>query len=333
MGSYIRQAIFGVVAGNLISAILVAQSPPDPLGVEPTPERKALGRRLFFDEILSEDGTVSCATCHQPNKGWADGLPKAVGIRGSVGPLHTPSILNAAYSGPQFWNGRTEGLVTQALLPLENRLEMGGPGNEAVAVRRLRADPAYVRDFALAFGQPPSALLMATAIACFETGVVTRNVPVEQRRNGKMVLTDEGEIGYNIFVKANCVRCHVPPFYTDSDFHNNGASFGFGDIGRASVTRQNNDRRKFKVPSLIGVSDTAPYMHDGSMKTLDEVLLHYNTGGIYANQDIAEWKKGKLPNASVDSNTEIQPLGLNVHQLRYLKVFLLEGLKPEKMPR
>lgn len=321
-----------MIAPLVLAMAVAAQAPPDPLGVEPTPARKALGRRLFFDPVLSEDGTVSCSTCHDPEKGWADGLPRAVGIRGQVGPLHTPSILNQAYSGPQFWDGRVEGLVPQALLPLSNPVEMGSPGNEAAAVRRLRADESYVREFQDAFGEPPSAILMATAIACFETGIVTRDVPSEAE------LSPDAQVGRRLFV-THCSRCHSGERFTDGDFHNNGASFGRGSVGRQEVTRRVEDRRKFKTPSLINVAATAPYMHDGSITSLREVLVHYNAGGMFTSRrrlntaEAAAWARSKTSGVLVTVGTEIRPLGLTETQLGYLELYLREGLAPRRVPR
>lgn len=299
-----------------------AQVPPKPLGVEPTAEMIALGRELFFDTILSQDGTVSCATCHDPAKGWADGMPVAVGIRGQTGTINSPTILNAAHSMQQFRNGRTLGTATQALLPLENPIEMGGPGNEAAAVRRLAASPKYVRLFASAFGTAPTAQGVGLSIAAFETTITTTDTLANRRARGERVLSADAEVGYQLFIgRAGCVRCHTPPLWTDQGFHNTGVMHGrtTGDQGRIDVTRLRSDRRKWKTPSLIGLSKTAPYMHDGSLPTIRSVLEHYNRGGVR--------------NGKVDANTEIVPLGLTDTQLDYLETFVREGFEPHVWPK
>lgn len=311
------------LAGCLVVSCRKArgQPPPNPLGVQPTAEMIALGRELFFDPILSADNTVSCASCHDPAKGWADGLPKAVGIGGRTGTINTPSILNAAHDTLQFRNGRTVGIATQALLPLENRIEMGGPGNEAAAVRRLTGTPKYVRLFANAFGTAPTAQGLGLSIAAFETTITTTDTLANRRIAGQKALTPDAEIGFKIFVAANCMKCHSGPLFRDGVFHNNGSLVGFtrGDQGRFAVTRLESDRRKFKTPSLIGVARTAPYMHDGRFPTLRSVLVHYNRGGVY--------------DGKVDRLTEILPLGLTKEQLDYLEVFIREGFEPMEWPK
>lgn len=297
------------------------QTPPDPLGVKPTAAMILLGRELFNDPILSADNTVSCRSCHAPEKGWADGLPRAVGIRGQVGTINTPSILNAAHSPLQFRNGRTVGIATQALLPLENRIEMGGPGNEAAAVRRLATQPKYVRLFADAFGTAPTAQGLGLSIAAFETTIATTDTLASRRLGGERVLSPDAEIGFSLFVRANCMKCHSGPLFSDQGFHNNGTLVGsmVGDQGRFTVTGRDSDRRAFKTPSLIGVSRTAPYMHDGRFPTLKSVLRHYSTGGVVRGL--------------VDRRTEIAPLNLTDSQIDYLEAFIKEGFEPLEFPK
>lgn len=298
-----------------------AQPAPDPLGVKPTAAQIKLGRELFFDPILSADNTVSCASCHDPNKGWADGLPRAVGIRGQVGTINTPTILNAAHSPLQFRNGRTVGTVTQALLPIENPIEMGPAGNEADSVRELALQEKYVRLFADAFGTAPTAQGLGLSIAAFETTIATTDTLANQRIAGKMVLTPDAEIGFKLFTAANCMKCHSGPLFSDQGFHNNGSLVGNlqADQGRFTVTRLESDRRKFKTPSLIGVTRTAPYMHDGRFPTLRSVLNHYNTGGVVRGM--------------ADRRTEIAPLGLTKEQVDYLEAFMVEAFEPMEWPK
>lgn len=299
-----------------------AQPAPDPLGVPVTAEMIALGRALFNDPILSEDGTISCASCHQESRGFADGLPVAIGIRGRAGTMNAPTILNAAYFNEQFWNGRALGTATQALLPLENDSEMGGRGNEAAAVRRLSASEKYVRLFAEAYGSAPTAATLGLSIAAFETTIVSTDVLANRRARGELVLTPDAELGYQLFVgRAGCIKCHNGPLWTDKDYHNVGVDHGrtTGDQGRVEVTRNRADRRKWKTPSLIGIRKTAPYMHDGSLPTLRSVLVHFNTGGAR--------------NGQVDARTEIRALGLSDSQLDYLEAFCREGFEPLSWPK
>lgn len=301
--------------------------PPRPLGVKPTPAMIRLGAELFREKSLSADGTVACITCHDPAKGWADGTPVAVGIRGQKGKFNSPSILNAAYSPLMFWDGRTVGTATQALLPLENRIEMGPRGNEAAAVLRLAADPKYANRFRAAFGTAPTAESLGLAIAAFETTVVSQDVPAARRLAGNhTALSPEAEIGYRLFKAARCVRCHKPPLFTDFSLANNGMSHGRGDLGRQDVTGRRSDARRFKVPSLIGVARTAPYGHDGRLPTLAAVLEHYNRGGRRRASD---------GNDYIDENIDsrIQPLKLTATQLRYFEIFLREGFEPRYYPR
>ncbi len=300
---------------------LRAQPAPNPLGVAPTAEMVALGRELFFDKILSEDQTVSCSKCHDPTKGFTDGLPVSVGIRGLTGTINPPSILNAAHDLFQFRNGRTFGTATQALLPLENPREMGGRGNEAAAVARLQASSKYRRLFEDAFSQPPSAANLGLAIAAYETTLVTSDVLANRRLRGEKVLTPDAEVGFGIFHRVNCMRCHEPPFFTDRKFHNNGIDHGRMDVdqGRFAVTRNQADRRKWKTPSLIAVTRTAPYFHDGRAATLRAVLDHYNSGGIVRGE--------------IDARSEILPLGLSETQISYLEKFLVEAMDPLEFPK
>ena len=307
---------------SLLALVLLAQVPHQPFGVQPTPELERLGRKLFFDPILSADGTVSCASCHDPNKGWADGRATAIGIRGQVGNMNSPSILNRAFFREQFWNGRTFGHGTQALQPLENAIEMGPRGNEAAAVVRLRNDSEYVKLFANALGTQPTAIGLATSIAVFENTIVSKDCLATRRANGRRVLSPDAEVGYNLFTGiARCSTCHKPPLWTDFGYHNNGVMHGrtIGPQGRIEVTRLRADRRKWKTQPLIGLKHTAPYMHDGSLPTIRSVLEHYNLGGVR--------------NGRVDANTEIRPLGLTSTQLDYLEKFVIEGFEPMETPR
>ncbi len=280
-----------------MATMIVAQVPTQigPQGIAPTGAEIELGRELFFDPLLSQDGTVSCATCHNPAKGWSDGLPVAVGIRGQAGTRNSPTIINSSYSPLMFWDGRTVGADTQALLPLSNPIEMGNQTEQDV-LTKLRLVPSYVQKFAEVYGidlQTGSAVTgprLARAIAAFETTVVSFDAPIDRRLAGDVnALTPDAEIGFQIFLKANCMSCHTPPLFTDNLMHNNGMEHAgkilATDAGRFDVLRQrrlrttNADVRAFKTPTLREIIRTAPYNHAGNFPNLQRVVLHYATGG------------------------------------------------------
>jgi cytochrome c peroxidase len=298
-----------------------------PLNQAPRSIEIAIGREIFFDTSMSIDGTVSCASCHRPDKGWSDGLPLAVGIAsatqpfGQVGRRHTPTIINSSYTQFMFWDGRAVGETTQSILPLVNLQEMGNP-NELTWLTRMRLNPRYVRLFTDAFGIDPISLSPITAervarsLAAFESTVVSFNAPVDRRLSGDLsALTPDEELGFQIFRKANCMSCHVPPLFTTGLFANNGMEFAgkyrSNDLGREEFTRQQVDRRKFKIPTLREVELTAPYNHAGNFNDLHRVVVHYNSGGSrYDNQR--------------DSflDPRITKLNLSPSQEKYLEIFL-----------
>jgi cytochrome c peroxidase len=252
--------------------------PPD----NPLTEAKVvLGRRLFFDPVLSADRTVSCASCHQPEHGFASPTRMSVGVGGKQPPRHAPSLLNRAFGTRFFWDGREESLEAQALRPIENPLEMGA--TMADVVRRLEADATYASQFRTAFGVGVSADNLAKALASFERVLLTGNSRVDRFRTGEVTALSEGERhGLWLFEsRGRCWRCHSGPNFTDEDFHNTGVGWGrvSPDLGRYAVTRKGPDRGRFKTPTLRGRAATAPYMHDGSLATLGEVVAYYNRGG------------------------------------------------------
>lgn len=264
---------------------------PLPLGMqapdvpEDNPLTKAkveLGKVLYFDKRLSRDNTVSCATCHDPKKGWTDQLPVSSGIKFQKGGRSAPTVLNSAYSEVQFWDGRAATLEDQAKGPIENPVEMGLTHAEAVA--RLSAIKGYGPLFKAAFGDPKVDIdRVAKAIASFERTVITGNAPYD-RHEAKQegALTPAAERGMALyFGKANCSVCHSGPSFTDSQFHNLGVGMSAAkpDLGRHDQTKNEADKGAFKTPTLRNLRDTAPYMHDGSQKTLAEVVDFYNKGG------------------------------------------------------
>jgi cytochrome c peroxidase len=240
-----------------------------------------LGRRLFFDPILSADGTVSCASCHDPARGFASSQPRAVGVRGQRGLRNAPSLLNRAYAGSLFWDGRDATLESQATKPIEDPLEMGSSVADAVA--RLRGHTEYPALFAAAFPDGVTAPNLAKALASFERTLLSGDSGVDRFRATEVTaLSAAARQGLWLFEsRGRCWRCHSGSNFTDEMFHNTGVSWGRVplDLGRFRVTGKEEDRGRFKTPTLREVADTAPYMHDGSLTTLDEVVEYYNRGG------------------------------------------------------
>lgn len=298
-----------------------------PLGLEverPVPldspldrKRVDLGRKLFFDPILSEDQTVSCASCHQPELGFASSDPTSTGIHGKQGRRNAPSILNTAYRTSVFWDGRTKTLEEQALEPIQNPLEMGSDLEKIIA--RLKITPEYKQAFQEAFNHEPTAESLGKALASFQRVLLSGDHGVDRFRAGEFkALTTEERNGMWIFEsKGGCWRCHSGANLTDEGFHNTGVSWGKQplDLGRFEVTDIEYHRGQFKTPSLRSVALTAPYMHDGSIKTLREVVDFYNEGGV---------KNPQLDNT-------INPLNLTERELEFLTAFL-ESLKPAPGP-
>jgi cytochrome c peroxidase len=251
-------------------------SPANPL----TPARVALGRRLFFDPILSADRSIACATCHQPDHGFAspDGRPRGVGGREVT--RRAPTLFNRAYGTSFFWDGRAPSLEEQALEPIASPNEMASTVAEAVS--RLKADAGYKERFAAAFDDGVTAANLGKALASFERVLLRGDSPIDRfRQSGDRTAPTAAELhGLWLYEsKAQCWRCHAGPNFTDEGYHNTGVSWGKDDLGRFAVTKRDTDRGRYKTPTLRGVKLTAPYMHDGSVKTLEEVVEFYNRGG------------------------------------------------------
>ncbi|MFQ5747968.1 MAG: cytochrome-c peroxidase [Planctomycetota bacterium] len=272
----------GILAGEGPSPALGVPPAPIPADNPMSPEKIELGRLLFFEGRLSRDGTVSCATCHKPELAYTDGRPAAVGIRGQKGLRNTPTLLNTAYNLSQFWDGRAPSLEAQALHPIANPLEMGFTLAEAVA--RLNGIAGYRQRFRKVFGTEATAEGIGKAVAAFERTLVSGDSPWDRHNLGDIeALSSEAKRGIVVFrTKGRCVLCHVGPTFTDNDFHNLGAGVEQGnrDPGRFKVTGEPSRQRAFKTPSLRNVAQTAPYMHDGSLKTLAEVVDFYDKGGF-----------------------------------------------------
>lgn len=241
-----------------------------------------LGKKLYFDKRLSADGTVSCATCHNPQKGWTDQLPVSTGIKGQKGGRSAPTVLNSAFMDVQFWDGRAPSLEEQAKGPIQNPIEMGF--THAAMVATLSKLAGYKPLFKAAFGtEEINVDRVAKAIAAFERTVLTGNAPYDRSQGGDdKALSPAALRGLALFFgKANCSVCHSGFNFSNSDFHNLGVGMGKKDpdLGRFVVTQVESQRGAFKTPTLRNLRDTAPYMHDGSQKTLEEVVEFYNQGG------------------------------------------------------
>lgn len=277
-----------------------------------------LGRMLYFDKRLSVDDTVSCATCHDPAKGWSNGEAVATGVRGQKGGRSAPTVLNSGYSYFQFWDGRANQLEGQALGPIENSIEMDMPLKNAVA--KLNKIEGYRQAFQEAFGTDVTSDGIAKAIASFERTVLSGDAPYDRFKAGdKKALSPAAERGRKLFFgKANCSACHSGSYFSDAAFHNIGVGMDQKepDLGRYKVTMLAGDRGSFKTPTLREIARTAPYMHDGSLKTLEEVVDFYDKGGI--------------KNPQLDE--ELFPLELSAQQKADLVTFLREGLSSKQYP-
>lgn len=257
-----------------------ALKPAGFVGRDDTPDVIALGRRLYFDPILSIDRTLSCATCHDPAHGFADTEALSRGVFGRTTLRHAPSLMNRGFGRRFSWIGNVETLEAQVLAPISNEREMGLPLEEAV--ERLRADAAYSKEFDRAFGELPSPAGLSTALAAFVSRIHSVESAVDRFQSGVFdALDDRERAGLWIYEsKAQCWRCHSGHNYTDEDFHATGigARDGKPERARAEFTSNPTDVGRFKTPTLRGVALTAPYMHDGSIATLEEVVEHYRRG-------------------------------------------------------
>jgi cytochrome c peroxidase len=280
-----------------ISAPLGLPAEPLPSDNPPTAETVALGRRLFYDTRLSADGSISCASCHSPDRGFTDGQRVAKGIRGQMGTRSAPSLLNSAYYAAEFWDGRAASLEDQAGGPMANPIEMGQP--HEVSIRKLEGDPAYRPLFEKAFGAGPITMdKIAKSLASFERTLVSGGSPFDRYEYGRdaaamSAAAIRGLAAFRDPARGNCSACHSIgkdyALFTDGKFHNIGVGVDaigeLTDLGRYSQTKVDADRGAFKTPTLRDVALTAPYMHDGSEKTLQQVVDYY-AGGANSNPQL-----------------------------------------------
>lgn len=281
-----------------------------------TPERVELGRKLYFDKRLSADGTVSCATCHDVTRGFTDQLPGSLGIGKQVGKRNAPAVLNAALLQTMFWDGRSPSLDHQAKQPILNPIEMG-MSNPEEAMKAIAGDAEYQEAFKKAYGREMNYEDLGRAIGAFERTLVFLDSPFRRFMAGDAsALSADAQAGWELFNgKARCAACHpmnpANPLGSDHRFHNIGVAArhqdfeglakkalvalaedsseqnldelaigtDLGELGRFMVTRKRMDIGAFRTPLILNIGITAPYMHDGSLATLWDVIDHYNKGG------------------------------------------------------
>lgn len=270
--------------------------PAEPLGVAgklaalpnpPTPETVRLGRWLYFDKRLSADGTIACATCHKPENAFSETTPVSTGIRGQKGGRKAPSFVNQAWTLTPFffWDGRAASLEEQALGPVANPIEMGN--TVEVMLATLKGIPSYPGYFKQAFGdENVTKERVAKAIADYERTRMSGSSPWDKWKAGdEKAVSQAVKNGSNLFFgKALCMTCHLGPNFTDGQFHNLGvgwdaAAAKFKDEGRSKISGKAADTGAFKTPTVRDVAKHAPFMHDGSVATLKDVVEHYNKGG------------------------------------------------------
>ncbi len=290
---------------GLTAAIIPASNPM-------TKGRVELGKQLYFDPRVSKDATVSCASCHDPAKGWTDNLATSVGIGNQKGARNAPTVLNTAYGRKMFWDGRADSLEGQAQGPIQNKIEMGDQSYKEI-IERLRTIPGYRAQFLQVFGSDVNLDGMAKAIAAFERTALSGDSAYDRYSNGDpeeqpgvfQILTESQKRGMVLFglslrgedpykvdstllQKAKCSKCHVGQNFSDEEFHNIGIGYDesrakFADLGRWVISpigsKSDAERGSFKTPTVRDITRTGPYMHDGSEQTLEAVVEYYNKGG------------------------------------------------------
>ena len=250
--------------------------------------KAALGKKLFTEKILSKDSSVSCASCHKPNYAFADTVAFSIGIEGKLTKRNTPSVLNMKNRPYYFWDGRASSLAEQSLMPIQNPDEMGLAIEEAVY--RLNQSKEYKAIFQTIFKQKPNAKNLAAAFAAYEQTLETVDSKFDDWSNNKRKFTASEERGRELFVgdKAKCFDCHRMEDFTTDEFKDIGLYNGkdLNDAGLYNLTNKESDLGKFKTPGLRNIAVTAPYMHNGMFKTLEEVLEYYNNPGKFVNSSI-----------------------------------------------
>jgi len=249
-----------------------------------TTEKVELGRILFFDKRLSQDNTIACASCHLAKNAFTDGKPVSTGIRGQKGGRSAPVSFNRVFSSAQFWDGRADTLEAQSIGPFTNPIEHGFP-NYDVMMAKMKKIPGYRKLFMDAFGEDITIENVGKAIASFQRTVLSGNSPGDRFDQGQEAgaISESAQKGLTLFRdKARCTKCHSGFNFTDEEFHNLGIGWDDNkvDLGRYMVTGIAEELGAFKTPTLREIARSAPYMHDGRFKTLEEVVNFYNKGGV-----------------------------------------------------
>jgi cytochrome c peroxidase len=363
-----RNIILLFAFAALLAAVAGAQTAPaPPLGLPPpaekpaTPEKVALGKKLFEDKRFSSTGDVSCSNCHEASKAFTDSpLSVSEGIHKMKGTRNAPTVINAAYFERFFWDGRSPSLEDQAMHPFLNPVEMALKDYEPI-LSVVRKEPEYVQAFKSVFGKSGSAITMkeiTEAIAAFERTIIAGNSPFDRYyfKGEDNALTPAQKRGFELFInEGRCVSCHVieqtQALFTDNRFHNVGIGINAiqkevpdlarefirakmttsevdvkvlsdkrtSELGRLAITRLFDDVGAFKTPTLRNIAVTAPYMHDGSLKTLRDVMVHYNNGGVTNEGDpVNDYLSGG-----------IRPLNLTDSQIDDLVAFMEALTSPE----
>lgn len=268
-----------------------------------------LGKQLYFDGRLSKNNAISCAFCHNPGTGFADSRQTSIGVGGGIGGRQSPTVYNTGFNHVQFWDGRARSLEEQAIGPIHNPVEMAETHEHVVA--KLGKIKGYQQEFRAVFGTEVNLQGIAEAIAAYERTVLSTNSAFDKYVLGDAKAMDEAAVrGLDLFKgKARCILCHNGPNFTDNQFHNLGVP-QVGpmkeDLGRYNVSRADKDKGAFKTPTLRSITETAPYMHDGAFKTLEEVVDFLDQGG------------GSNPRLS----PLMRPLGLTTEEKADLVMFL-----------
>ncbi len=255
---------------------------PTPSDNPQNAEKIALGRKLFFDKRLSLDGSISCASCHDPQKAFSDQRSKSIGINGQLSERNAPSILNAAFLKTAMFDAHLATLELQAIVPIQEPVEMGH--NMKILIKQLRQIPEYQAAAQAIFGRDFDAWVLTRSLAAFERSLLSMNAPFDQYMAGnKKAMSKDQLAGWRIFSdQLYCTKCHPAPYFTTYEAANNGlyASYeGKSDQGRFRIHHDSSDIGKFKIPSLRNLPLTYPYMHDGSIHSMEAALAHYQRGG------------------------------------------------------
>lgn len=319
VGAMLLGCLGGIVVGRGVADNALPLPKPLPAVQHPadnpaTPDKIALGKQLFSDPRLSRTDAVSCATCHDPARGFSNGERSATGVDGKKGTRRPPSLFNVAFNRSYFWDGRSRSLEEQALVPIQSPAEMDMRLD--ALEKKLNDIPPYRKQFQQVFGGEATAPRIAQAIAAYERTILSRETPFDRYLQGdSRALSAQAVRGMKLFFgDARCFLCHKGPNLTDDEFHNIGIpDDGQSDPGRRGVTGKQADQGKFKTPTLREVGRTAPYMHNGRMKTLTDVVQHYNFGGV-------------TDEANDHRDPQLQVLYLVEDQVADLVAFLREGL-------